>query len=50
MKKSNKQSKGLTDTELVAKYEDGKINLKKHVKKLLKTPSNSSVLKTKKQG
>ncbi len=44
-----KESKGLSDTELVQKYESGTIDLKHPVKRLLKTPSNSSVLKDKKR-
>lgn len=42
-------NKGLTDKELIAKYEHGAIDLKKPIKAMLKTPSNSSVLKDKKK-
>lgn len=50
MKKSKNLRKGLSDKELISKYEGGKIDMKKPLKRLLKTPSNSSVLKKKKQG
>ena len=40
--------KGLTDMQLVRKYEHGAIDLQKPIKAMLKTPSNSSVLKDKK--
>jgi hypothetical protein len=53
MKKSKphtKEPKGLTDAELVVKYDKGAIDLKTPVKKLLKTPSNSAILKNKKKG
>ena len=36
-----KKQKGLTDTELTAKYEAGKINLAKKVKPMLKKPNPS---------
>ncbi len=44
-----KKKKGLTDTELVKKYEGGKIDMKKPLKKLFKTPSNSAILKAENQ-
>ncbi len=50
MKKSvSKKRKGLTDNQLVKKYEGGKVDFAKPIKRLLKTPSNSSILKNKKQ-
>jgi hypothetical protein len=36
MKKANKKQKGLSDTELIAKYENGKIDFKKVLKPVLK--------------
>lgn len=39
MKKPNPKPKGLTDQQLIEKYESGKINLKLQVSKMLKTPS-----------
>ena len=42
-----KPNKGLSEAELVAKYERGAIDLKKPLKAMLKKPSNSSVLKKK---
>ena len=50
MRKSHKKKKGLSDKELISKYEGGKIDMAKPLKRLLKTPSNSAILKTKKQG
>jgi hypothetical protein len=47
--KKNKKQKGLTDSQLVKKYEGGKLDLTKPLKRLLKTPSNSSILKNQKQ-
>jgi len=49
MAKHSKKEKGLSDAELVNKYEKGKIDLSKPLKKMLKTPSNSANLKTQKQ-
>jgi hypothetical protein len=44
--KGNKEiKKGLSDTELIDKYERGKIDLKRPIKRLLKTQTNSSVLR-----
>ncbi len=40
---------GLTDAQLVEKYEKGAIPLHKHVKKLLRKPSNAAILKKKKK-
>ena len=41
-----KKQKGLSDRELIKKYDNGgKIYLKKPLKRLLKTPSNSAILK-----
>ena len=37
---------GLSDDELIKKYEAGKIILQPAIKKMIKTPSPSSVLKT----
>ena len=45
----NKKEKGLSDAELIAKYESGKIDMKKPLKKLFKTPSNSAILKAENQ-
>lgn len=47
MNKSKKKRKGLTDPELINKYEKGGIDLSKPIKKLLKTPSNSAILRWK---
>ncbi len=44
-----KKQKGLTDKELVKKYEGGKIDLKKPLKQMIKTPSKSAILKAEKQ-
>lgn len=40
--------KGLSDTELIEKYGDAKIDLVGQLKKMIKTPSNSSILKQQK--
>lgn len=40
------REKGLSDDELIKKYEAGKIILQPAIKKMIKTPSPSSVLKT----
>ena len=45
----SKKQKGLSDTELVKKYEAGKIDLKEPLKQMLTTPSNSSILKVQKR-
>lgn len=44
-KTANNKEKGLSDDELIKKYEAGKINLSAAVKKMIKSPSPSSVLK-----
>lgn len=49
MKAKKKDKEGLSDTELVEKYEKGAIKLHTHVKKLLRKPSKSSILKKKKK-
>lgn len=45
----NKANKGLSDSELIEKYEMGGIDLLKPIKKMLKNPSRSSILKSKKK-
>ena len=45
-KKKRQAREGLTDAELVEKYEGGSIDLKKPIKRLLKTRSNSGILKS----
>lgn len=45
MAKKNKTQKGLSDKELVKKYEAGKIDMANPLKKMIKNPSNSSILK-----
>ena len=40
--KQPKKDKGLSDSELVSKYEAGKINLKKELKPLLKKPKSTT--------
>lgn len=49
MKKKTTKQKELSDTKLVEKYESGKIDFISQLKKMIKTPSNSSILKTQKQ-
>ena len=41
----SKKEKGLSDAELVTKYESGKFDLKKALKPMLKTHVNSSNLR-----
>jgi hypothetical protein len=43
-----KKEKGLSDAELIKKYGDAKIDLVGQLKKMIKTPSNSSILKQQK--
>ena len=49
MKNKIKKQKGLSDAELIKKYGDTKIDLVGQLKKMIKTPSNSAVLKVQKQ-
>lgn len=49
MKKESKIKKGLTDKQLVAKYDTGKnVDFDKAIKRMSKTPSQSSLSKQKK--
>jgi|GEM_PF-5466897 len=43
------KTKGLTDKELIHKYEAGAIDLEKPMKRMLKTPSNAAKLKKQKK-
>lgn len=50
--KTHSKQKGLSDTELVKKYDNGKINLKKAINTMCETPSptiNKSEKQTKKK-
>ena len=49
MRGKKKIKYGLTDTELIDKYERGKINLKKPIERMLKTRTKSATLKRKKK-
>jgi len=46
--KEGEVKKGLSDTELVEKYEKGKIDMKKLIKPMLKSPPKRTELKPKK--
>ena len=48
MATTKKKTKGLSDAELIEKYESGKIDFVKVLKPMLKKPSNSVLRKVKK--
>lgn len=49
MRTTKSKKKGLTDSELIEKYESGKINLKKRVERMFKVRTKSAK-STKKKG
>ncbi len=46
--KEGQPKKGLSDTELIEKYEKGKIDIKKSVKPMLKNPNKTPKIEPKK--
>ncbi len=46
---STRMNKGLSDRELIAKYESGKISVKSVVARMLKTKSSTAVKNSKKK-
>jgi hypothetical protein len=47
--KEGETKKGLSDTELIEKYEKGKIDLKKASKPMLKNPNKTTKIEPKKE-